>query len=166
MKQLSLDFDVSADGLPFDDVLRRLYQEFDRINADHFHGELRRPVIELSRRKTYGGYYQPHSHRIVIAWQAYLDHGWAEIVNTLRHEAAHIVHPNHSRNFWSVALKLGVTKRYAASPLKANKRRALFMYVCPACQNRVARRRRLRKASCSLCDKVYNPRFALRLVKE
>ena len=36
------------------------------------------PEIILSRRKTYGGYYQPRRHRIVLSLQAYQEHGWPE----------------------------------------------------------------------------------------
>jgi len=142
-----------------EDVLRA---EWERLNRTHFGGRLTTPEIVVSTRKTYGGYYQPSRHRIVVSWQAYQEHGLAETLNTFRHEVAHVVHPNHSAAFWSLARALGVTKRYASPPVTRPGRR--YIYACPACQRRIERRRRLRDASCAACDARYNPRYALRLV--
>ena len=141
-----------------------LRDEFDRLNAAHFEGSLAMPEIVLSPRKTYGGYYQPARHRIVLSWQAYCEHGLPETLNTFRHEVAHIVHPNHSAVFWRVAYALGATQRYAQPPLKTSLRR--YVYACPACGRHIERRRRLRAASCASCDRAYNPRYALRLISE
>ena len=139
-----------------------LRAEFDRLNAAHFAGRLTVPEIVISQRKTYGGYYQPRTHRIVISWQAYREHGLDETLNTFRHEVAHIVHPNHSRAFWEVAHALGAIQRYASPPLKKPTRK--YVYACPACGRRFERRRRIRAASCASCDSRYNPKFALRLL--
>ena len=155
----------SASTLPLLDpaaLWETLRSEFDLLNAAHFGDRLTVPEIVISRRKTYGGYYQPHTHRIVISWQAYCEHGLDETMNTFRHEVAHIVHPNHSRAFWGVAHALGATQRYASPPLKKPTRQ--YVYACPACGRRLQRRRRIRAASCAVCDSRYNPRFALRLV--
>ena len=141
-----------------------LRDEFDRLNAAHFGGSLLMPEIVLSTRKTYGGYYQPARHRIVLSWQAYYEHGLPETLNTFRHEVAHIVHPNHSAAFWRVAHTLGAEQRYASPPLKTPARR--YVYACPACGRRIERRRRLRAASCASCDRAYNPRYALTLISE
>lgn len=148
-------------------LLQRLHDEFDRLNALYFSARLTCPEIVLSRRKTFGGYYQPHRHRIVLSLQAYQEHGWAETLNTFRHEVAHIVHPNHSKAFWALATKLGAVQRYAAAPRAVKPRPApRYIYACPACGRLTPRFRRLRLASCAACDKRYNPNFALRLVKE
>ena len=146
-------------------LLLALRDEFQRLNAAHFDCRLAPPEIVLSRRKTYGGYYQPKRHRIVLSLQAYHEHGWHETLNTFRHEVAHIVHPNHSRAFWEVAHALGATQRYASAPLTPRRTpRKKYVYVCDACGSRLLRYRRLRAASCGSCDKHYNPRFALRLI--
>jgi predicted SprT family Zn-dependent metalloprotease len=145
-------------------VLALLHEEFHRLNAVHFEGRLTLPEIVLSNRKTFGGYYQPTRHRIVLSWQAYREHGLPETLNTFRHEVAHIVHPNHSAAFWSVAIALGATQRYASSPLQTHSRK--YVYGCPVCGRRIERRRRLRASSCASCDRAYNPRYALQLIRE
>lgn len=141
-----------------------LCAEFHRLNAAHFEGRLILPEIVLSTRKTFGGYYQPSRHRIVLSWQAYSEHGLPETLNTFRHEVAHIVHPNHSLAFWNVALALGAAQRYASPPRVV--RACRYVYACPACGRRIERRRRLRTASCASCDHAYNPKYALQLVAD
>jgi len=138
-----------------------LCAEFERLNEAYFGQRLTLPEIVISTRKTYGGYYQPQRHRIVVSWQAYREHGLPEILNTFRHEVAHIVQPNHSAAFWNLAYAIGVTRRYASPPVAIPRR---YLYACPACERRTERRRRLRAASCAICDVRYNPRFALRLI--
>ena len=147
-------------------LLGAMRAEFDRLNGQYFGGELILPTIVISRRKAYGGYYQPARHRIVLSWQAYREHGWEETLNTFRHEVAHIKHPNHSKAFWELAARLGVTKRYASAPLTPPRTPHRYVYGCPACGRRVHRNRRIRQASCGACDKNYNPNFALKLLSD
>jgi len=141
-----------------------LCAEFQRLNVLHFESRLQMPEIELSSRKTFGGYYQPSRHRIVLSWQAYTEHGLPETLNTFQHEVAHIVHPNHSAAFWRVAHALGATQKYASPPREVPARR--YVYACPACGKRIERRRRLKQASCASCDRTYNPKYRLTLVSE
>ena len=143
-----------------------LVSEFARLNATYFDGALVQPEIRLSKRKTFGGYYRPSSHLIVLSWQAYLEHGWEETLNTFRHEVAHIVVPNHSQEFWNLAYRIGVTKKYAASPIHQPARRRRYTYVCPMCDQRVVRARPMRKSSCGRCDKKFNPQFLLKLLPD
>jgi predicted SprT family Zn-dependent metalloprotease len=145
------------------EALEALTKEFDRINALHFEGKYTRPNIEFSARKSFGGYYQKRTHRIVLSWQAYCEHGWEETINTFRHEIAHIVHLNHSPAFWQLAFQLGVTRKYAQEPIKQRAHRILI-YECPACRKRIQRKRKIANSSCSTCDRKYNPKFRLQLV--
>lgn len=154
---------TERDRLAFDALARLLEEEFARLNRVHFAGGLAAPEIVVSRRKTYGGYYQPARNRIVVSGQAFREHGLAETLNTFRHEVAHIVHPNHSRAFWALACALGATQRHARAPLSVPTPR--FVYACPACGRRLARSRRLlRASSCGACDTKYNPRYLLQLM--
>jgi predicted SprT family Zn-dependent metalloprotease len=148
-------------------VLTLLSIEFDQLNTTHFGSRLKTPTMEFSTRKSYGGYYQKNRHRIVLSWQAYQEHGIDETLNTFRHEIAHIVHQNHRREFWELAVQLGVTHKYAAAPIAAVRRRSRwYTYECPSCQGAVQRRRRiLSNSSCSKCDNKYNPAYRLTLVK-
>ncbi len=147
------------------DLKGRLGAEFARLNSEHFGGRLALPEIVVSRRKTYGGYYQPARHRLVVSLQAFQEHGWAETLNTFRHEVAHLVHPNHSRAFWELALALGAVQRHASAPL-ALKAPPRYLYACPACGRHLARHRLLRRASsCGACDKKYNPQYKLQLIR-
>lgn len=146
-------------------LLLTLRAEFDRLNAQHFGSRFALPEIVLSTRKTFGGYYQPSRHRIVLSWQAYHEYGLPETLNTFRHEVAHIAHPNHSKAFWAVAYALGATQRHAKPPLQPSKSAGRrYVYACPACGRQITRLRRLRASSCASCDRRYNPRFALQLV--
>jgi hypothetical protein len=104
------------------EALAKLNTEFDSLNSRFFDDKLIRPTISFSKRKTFGGYYRKKDHKIVLSWQAYIEHGWPETLNTFRHEVAHIVHQNHRPQYWELAVKLGVVKRYAANPLHVKPR--------------------------------------------
>jgi hypothetical protein len=155
------------------EVLLRLWEEFHRLNTTFFDGSLVLDEIRLSTRKQYGGYYRrvlnpqsPSGYRnmIVLSWPAYQQHGWAETVNTLRHEVAHIVHMDHSTAFWILAERLGCTKRHALPPKERAHAYCRYVYECPRCKSQMFRRKRLVRASCGLCDRQFNPDFQLRLV--
>jgi hypothetical protein len=145
-------------------VTARLWGEFHRINAAVFEGRLSLRTIRLSTRKQYGGYYRKADSLIVLSWQAFLDHGWDETLNTFRHEVAHIVHQDHSPAFWALATRLGCVRRYALSPKSRDHAYYRYVYECPHCQARVFRRNRLVRSSCGRCDKAFNPTYLLRLV--
>jgi hypothetical protein len=145
-------------------VTARLWEEFHRLNTVFFDGKLSLRTIRLSTRKQYGGYYRKADSLIVLSWQAYLDHGWEETLNTFRHEVAHIVHQDHSRAFWALAMRLGCTQRHARTPKSRDHAYCRYVYECPNCQARVYRRKRLVRSSCGRCDKSFNPVYLLRLI--
>jgi len=148
-------------------VLLIIVDEFHRLNSVYFNNTLRQPKIEFSTRKTFGGYYQKVQHRIVLSWQAYVEHGIDETLNTFRHEVAHIVYQHHRTEFWELAYRIGVTKKYAASPVKPLRRKSRrYTYECPSCKGLLHRKRRISSnASCARCDSQYNPQYQLRLIK-
>jgi predicted SprT family Zn-dependent metalloprotease len=148
-----------------DSLLASLYDEFARINTQHFNATLSQPLIEISVRKTFGGYYSKSRNRIVLSWQAFCEYGMDETLNTFRHEIAHIVHQNHGPEFWKLAHKLGVMRKYARHPLKRRARKVL-VYECPRCRTQIQRVRRIRNSSCARCDRKYNPELVLKLVEE
>ncbi len=145
-------------------ALALLWTEFHRLNALHFAGTLRLDELRLSPRKQYGGYCVPAKRLIVLSLQALREHGFEETLDTFRHEVAHLVHPNHSAEFWELAHRLGSATRYAKSPINRNPAYVRYVYECPVCAATVRRQKRLVRASCAACDKSFNPRFQLRLV--
>lgn len=145
-------------------VRARLWEEFHRLNQEHGGGAYSLNEIRLSSRKQYGGYYRKDLGLIVLSWPAYVQHGWDETLNTFRHEVAHIVHQDHSKAFWALAVRLGCTHRHALPPKERDHAYCRYVYECPACRARVFRRKRLVRASCGRCDRAFNPAFQLRLV--
>lgn len=165
---MSHELNLPSDGRPTmsaEELKLTLEEEFVRLNLTHFNGKLNIPDISISTRKIYGGYYQLKQHRIVVSWQAYVEHGVNETMNTFRHEVAHIVHQNHSKDFWDLAYQIGVTNRYAAPSAKKRTLSPKYLYQCPNCNNKILRHRIMRKSSCGKCDAKYNPRYLLQCFK-
>jgi hypothetical protein len=150
-----------------EEVHAALLAEFDRLNGAHFDGRLILDELVVSTRKQYGGYCQPARRRIVVSWRAFQEHGWAETLLTFRHEVAHLVHPNHSGEFWALAEQLGCPpdRRHALPPKNRPAGWFRHVYACAACGSRYHRRRKLGQASCPRCDRRYNPDYALILVE-
>jgi predicted SprT family Zn-dependent metalloprotease len=148
-------------------VTEMLWAEFERLNQVHFGNTLRLNEIVVSTRKKYGGYCQPYKKRIVVSWQAYLDHGWDETLITFRHEVAHLVFPNHSKEFWALAQQLGCPpdRKRALPPSDRQPGWYKYLYECPTCKQQVYRRKRLVRSSCGRCDKHFNPLFLFKLIK-
>ncbi|MDX1932921.1 MAG: hypothetical protein SFU56_09980 [Capsulimonadales bacterium] len=147
------------------EALARLWEEFHRLNATFFEGKLTLREIRFSTRKQYGGYYRPTESLIVLSWPSFVAFGWEETMNTFRHEVAHLVHWNHTREFWTLAEKLGSHRKYARIPENREHAYCRYVYECPACKTKVFRRRRLVRSSCARCDRQFNPAFLLRLIE-
>jgi predicted SprT family Zn-dependent metalloprotease len=159
-----VEYDASTPSDSIAAVTARLWAEFHRINTASFEGRLSLHTIRLSTRKQYGGYYRKADSLIVLSWQAYLDHGWEETLNTFRHEVAHIVHQDHSAAFWALAIRLGCTRRHALPPKSRDHTYCRYVYECPNCKERIFRRKRLVRSSCGRCDRAFNPLYLLRLI--
>ena len=155
------------DGLDRTALTSALRAEFERLNALHFENRLSLAELLVSTRKKYGGYCQPAKKKIVVSWQEYLDWGFEETLVTFRHEVAHLVHPNHSKEFWNLAHALGCpTDRKRARPPKDRPAGWWkFAYECPVCRARIYRRKNLSRASCGKCDRSFNPAFLMKLVE-
>ena len=147
-------------------VENRLWEEFALLNTTHFDNKLELKALTLSTRKQYGGYCVPSQKRIVLSWKAYQDHGWDETLITFRHEVAHLVHPNHSKEFWALAEKLGCPpdRKRALPPKERPAAYTRYIYECPVCQTKIYRRKRIARASCGKCDRKFNPHYLLRPV--
>jgi predicted SprT family Zn-dependent metalloprotease len=96
----------------------RLGIEFDRINAEHFGGELPRVPIALSgRMRRRNGHFSPHPLEIVISRRLFTDAAIGEAEQTLRHEMIHLWQhvsggkPGHGADFRRWARRLDVHPR-------------------------------------------------------
>ena len=105
----------SAADHPF---VERLQAEFDRVNAEHFDGELPRVPIYLSgRMRTRNGHFSVHPLEIVVSRRLCEHAEDGEAASTLRHEMIHLWQhhsgrrPDHGREFRQWARRLDVHPR-------------------------------------------------------
>lgn len=152
---------MAAPQLPTEEELYRL---FDVFNMVHFNGKLPSVKIKYSNRMLMAGSYTPVGRLIKIG-RKYHEIFPDEIEDTLLHEMIHIIHPNHSRAFKTIAGRLGVSLKAKEHPdLRAAYR---YLYICPNCGKEYPRRKRFRMASCGICSKGhrFDPRYKL-ILKE
>lgn len=98
--------------------LALLQAEFDRVNAEHFGGELPRVPLYLSgRMRRRNGHFCAHPSEIVISRRLCEHAEDGEAASTLRHEMIHLwqshqgVRPGHGSDFREWARRLGVHPR-------------------------------------------------------
>lgn len=103
---------------------------------------------------------QPRAVEIVVAEE--LIHMRDRLDGDLRRHARH----GHDRIAKRVAALTGATPSEIRGCLLPRRRRPLrYLYACPVCDVRIARRVR-GTWSCRRCSPAYNPRFRLRLVHD
>lgn len=70
-------------------LVRELAAEWDQINWALFRDRMRRPVFELSDSRSLLGTWRAQARTISISRLAATTRPWAEIIETIKHEAAH-----------------------------------------------------------------------------
>ena len=98
--------------------LERLRAEFERVNREHFHGELPAVPLFLSgRMRSRNGHFSSHPLEIVVSRRLCTHAEAGEAERTLRHEMIHLWQhaagrkPDHGREFRAWARRLGVHPR-------------------------------------------------------
>ena len=71
--------------------LHSLLLRWEHINLDFLDGKLTAPTFVIDDSKTRLGRWDPHTRTIGISKHHLLEHTWAEIEDTLKHEIAHQV---------------------------------------------------------------------------
>lgn len=149
----------SAGPLP---SLSDLYRWYDELNWSYFGGKLGAVRIEYSQRMTSAGSYTP-SQKLIRISRRYHELFPEELLDTLKHEMIHVLHPSHNAAFKREAARIGAGLRAKTHPML--RRPPKFVYRCPGCGHSYPRQKRFRMASCGDCSRgAYDPRFKLLLV--
>lgn len=139
--------------------------------------DLPEPLVRLSRRMTWRlGSYRLDRHEISLSYWLATRHEHEALV-TLKHELAHALAFQRSPRCqphgpeWRAACSLlGIPAQRCSDLPRLGppaRPRPRYLYVCPACNQQVLYRRRLRLPhSCGRCDRRYNPDYRLRLVAQ
>jgi predicted SprT family Zn-dependent metalloprotease len=154
-----------------EELNRRLREEYFRLNAECFGGELDEHLLRFSRNQVRThGCINFRLKRITISLPLYEQYGWESVRQTLLHEMTHaLLHQQgrsdrHTKLFYAELLKRGGTREK-----KLVKPKAAYVYACPTCGREIERIRRLKspwRHSCGKCDKRYNPRHRLYLKRD
>lgn len=139
-----------------------LYRWYDELNWSYFGGKLPSVRIEYSSRMTSAGSYTPGEKLIRIS-RRYHELFPDDLLDTLKHEMIHVLHPSHNAAFKREAARIGASLRAKTHTLL--RRPPKYIYRCPGCGHSYPRQKRFRMASCGDCSKgSFDPRFKLVLV--
>lgn len=103
-------------------LLRELRTAWERVNRLRFDGQLKPPVLELSRREGDLGRWTRTARTLALAWGLVADRPWGEVIAVLEHEMAHQyvdevlrVHDEtaHGPTFRKVCAERGIDARAA-----------------------------------------------------
>ncbi|MCX6695106.1 MAG: SprT-like domain-containing protein, partial [Candidatus Altiarchaeota archaeon] len=106
-----------------EEILRRLEEEFVRLNAERFGGSIPAHRIRLSKAVYTHGSVNLSKRIIRISFPMCEQHGWESASNTLLHEMTHaFMHMNglgkgHGRRFWQEFKgRGGARQKYPITP--------------------------------------------------
>lgn len=88
----------------YKDNLKNIFQERLIINFDKFKESNICPTLKIRTMKTRWGVYNRVKHTITLNSHL-LEYGYDEIDYVIIHELSHIVHFNHSKEFWKLVEK-------------------------------------------------------------
>jgi len=149
----------------------RLEDEYGRLNAERFGGELPHYTLKWSSRavRTHGSI-NFHTKTIRVSLLLYRQFGWDAVIQTLLHEMTHLLihlrggRARHTKRFWrELQARGGRRETMHVSPKHA------WVYACPTCGAEIMRMRKIPQPwrySCSACDRRYNPLHRLYLKRE
>ncbi|MFH0862685.1 MAG: SprT-like domain-containing protein [Candidatus Altiarchaeota archaeon] len=154
-----------------DELNLRIREEFARLNAERFGGELGEHSLRFSPNQVRThGCINFRLRKITISLPMYEQHGWDAVVDTLLHEMTHALlhqrgsHDRHTKLFYRELIARGGTRQK-----KDVKPRKAYVYACPTCGREFERMRKLKRPwarSCAACDHRYNPRHRLYLKRD
>ena len=145
-------------------------QFYTELNAGYFEGKLPACKIEVSRRLSRtAGKIWPKLRLMRLSLSYHHRYGLEELRNTILHEMIHLwlyeqkLPSGHTPRFRAKLAEVGLTGRVTALPIPP--RPYKYIYGCPGCQREISTRRKI-NSSCGRCDKVYNPRYKFKLLRE
>ncbi|NIS71510.1 MAG: hypothetical protein GTO12_22020 [Proteobacteria bacterium] len=144
-----------------DERLKKVERLFDRVNREHFHGEIKRPIFRLSNRmKSRAGQVNLIGWEMIISVPYHDRYGWdGELENTTKHEVIHLFlrqkrkPSGHNRLFKEIANRIGAPYYCKAMP----KRPYRYIFECPNCKREYKARKWI--GSRYSCGKCSNGRF-------
>jgi predicted SprT family Zn-dependent metalloprotease len=145
---------------PDDADLSRLFAD---LNHKFFSGRLPDANVEWSSRMKHAGRCSQELNLIRLGLE-YHRHYPEDIVDTLKHEMIHLLHPNHGTEFKREARRIGASRYAKQYPGMLKGMR--YLYECPTCGESFPSRKLLRMRACGKCSgRKYDSRHKLRFVR-